>query len=300
MSADFRVQVRIFNNQLRSRRLALGLTASALAEKINVTASEYGRLENLKKFPIIKKGEWSLSARKLADFHKCLPEDLFKQAHADVQKTQKEIEVSAAQLASVVPHHFIAEMTAPDASTVTLELQQAITRLFATLRPQEVRVLKARFWEDKTLDEVGAEFGLGKESIRRIESLALRKLRWEPRKKHLRPFVEGEGVSKKHRRAPSGDTRVKAQRQIARQQRAHENAQNAQRERAEPERDWAAEMEEIAQFHTRRAVEAQAAYDKERAQAAKDEAETTRRQQAETDAEIDRQLALQYALEGKP
>jgi RNA polymerase primary sigma factor len=64
-----------------------------------------------------------------------------------------------------------------EGKTVTRMLQEMVT----TLDPREATILRARFGLDggsqKTLEEVGAKFGVTRERVRQIQNIALKKLR---------------------------------------------------------------------------------------------------------------------------
>nr|AIA12767.1 RNA polymerase sigma factor, sigma-70 family [uncultured bacterium] len=79
-----------------------------------------------------------------------------------------------------------------DAVTDTL-LREQIESVLASLSGREQRVLRLRFGLDdghtRTLEEVGREFGLTRERIRQIESIALRKLRHPSRSRKLREYA---------------------------------------------------------------------------------------------------------------
>ena len=80
-----------------------------------------------------------------------------------------------------------------DAASYQLLKEQVDDVLF-TLSDREARVLQLRFGlEDgrqRTLEEVGRDFGVTRERIRQIEAKALRKLRHPSRSKKLRDFLE--------------------------------------------------------------------------------------------------------------
>jgi RNA polymerase primary sigma factor len=73
-------------------------------------------------------------------------------------------------------------------------LKEQVTDVLFTLSDREARVLSLRFGlEDgrqRTLEEVGRDFGVTRERIRQIEAKALRKLRHPSRSKKLRDFLE--------------------------------------------------------------------------------------------------------------
>ena len=81
-----------------------------------------------------------------------------------------------------------------DAATSQL-LREQVDRVLDSLEGREQRVIRLRFGLDdgrpRTLEEVGNEFGLTRERIRQIESMALRKLRHPSRSRKLRAFLEG-------------------------------------------------------------------------------------------------------------
>ena len=91
---------------------------------------------------------------------------------------------------------FIPDDDAPapaDAASHSL-LKETLTGVLGTLTPREAKVLRMRFGLDdgrqRTLEEVGSEFGVTRERIRQIEAKALRKLRHPSRSKKLKDFLD--------------------------------------------------------------------------------------------------------------
>ncbi|MEB3221225.1 MAG: RNA polymerase sigma factor RpoD [Candidatus Sericytochromatia bacterium] len=83
---------------------------------------------------------------------------------------------------------------APVQSVTQELLREDITDVLNTLSSRERDVLKMRFGlEDgrqRTLEEVGQQFGVTRERIRQIEAKALRKLRHPNRNKRLREYID--------------------------------------------------------------------------------------------------------------
>ena len=66
------------------------------------------------------------------------------------------------------------------------EVKNAITQVLSTLTPREERVIRERFFNNKTLIEVGQSFNVGSERIRQIEAKALRKMKHPSRSEVLK------------------------------------------------------------------------------------------------------------------
>ena len=72
------------------------------------------------------------------------------------------------------------------------DLKRAIAKGMSDLSDREKQILKLRFWEDMTYEEVASELGVTRERIRQIEARALRQLKHPTRSDRLRPFVYPE------------------------------------------------------------------------------------------------------------
>lgn len=81
----------------------------------------------------------------------------------------------------------------PDEATFNTALSEKVRELLKTLSPREEKIIRLRFGigerEACTLEEVGNKFGVTKERIRQIESMALRKLKHPNRIKLLKNFL---------------------------------------------------------------------------------------------------------------
>jgi RNA polymerase primary sigma factor len=96
----------------------------------------------------------------------------------------------ASELGSLIPDQ---NALSPADVVADRLMREQIEHVLDSLDGREQRVLRLRFGLDdghaRTLEEVGREFGLTRERIRQIESIALRKLRHPSRSRKLREFA---------------------------------------------------------------------------------------------------------------
>jgi len=132
------------------------------------------------------------------------PEEVAKEMDIDPEKVREIIKVSQeptsleapvgeekdSTLGDFIPDE---EIRPEDQASVEL-LKSHLSEVLDTLNDREKKVLKLRFGlEDgrqRTLEEVGREFGVTRERIRQIEAKALRKLRHPTRSKKLKDYLE--------------------------------------------------------------------------------------------------------------
>lgn len=175
---DIELELKISNNQLKQRRKALGLSRNKLSDMLNIPATSYGLLENMKINPKRKDGRWRDMVYRISDFYYADPEDLFPPITRNVKnnKAIKRIDESDALL-------LMGNCQAlPDESAMASGSKQDISKALKTLTQREEAVIRYRYGlnEEKTemtLEDIGELFGISKERIRGIESKALRKLR---------------------------------------------------------------------------------------------------------------------------
>ncbi|NKB82390.1 MAG: sigma-70 family RNA polymerase sigma factor [Nitrospirales bacterium] len=92
----------------------------------------------------------------------------------------------------------IEDVTAPLPSQLMnrIDVQRQVTAMLETLKPREAQILRKRFGighlNDHTLEEVGEDFGVTRERIRQIETMALQKLRASLHKTPSFKFAENQ------------------------------------------------------------------------------------------------------------
>ena len=179
---DYVLEVRIRNGPLLRALRARGFqSAMAFAEATKFNYSTLCSYLGLRRAPISKTGHWHDSALVLAKLLHLPPDSLFPEQHLEqaLSRSRGEVEVSREELCLM-----LAGPTDDSDAEHELERQQVHGRLqdlmYGCLRPREMRVLAGRFGFDadgaKTLDELADEMGVGRERIRQIEAVALRRL----------------------------------------------------------------------------------------------------------------------------
>ncbi|MDP2720361.1 MAG: RNA polymerase sigma factor RpoD [bacterium] len=132
------------------------------------------------------------------------PEEVAKEMDIDPEKVREIIKVSQEPTSLEAPvgeekdstlGDFIPDEEIRPEEQASVELLKShLSEVLDTLNDREKKVLRLRFGlEDgrqRTLEEVGKEFGVTRERIRQIEAKALRKLRHPTRSKKLKDYLE--------------------------------------------------------------------------------------------------------------
>ena len=132
------------------------------------------------------------------------PEEVAKEMEIGVDKVREIIKVSQEPASLEAPvgeeedsrlGDFIQDASASPTDQATQALlKDHIREVLGTLSPREAKVLEYRFGledgKQRTLEEVGKEFGVTRERIRQIEAKAIRKLRHPTRAKKLRDYLD--------------------------------------------------------------------------------------------------------------
>lgn len=182
MAKDFEVTLKLRNNQLKSRRLNLGLSLQEIARGVCVSCTTYCKLENLRVSPVNKKtNDWTSVALKLAVFHGCQPEELFPDSVLRVQKPVTTAEFDLTQLPLSVLSNEPAQLPSPEDAASTGEAVSALMVAINALEPRDRLIITMRFGigyeHGYTLEEIGAKVGVTRERIRGLETSILKRLK---------------------------------------------------------------------------------------------------------------------------
>lgn len=172
--------MRLRNNRLRERRLALGMTNTALAEAVGINQKVYGDLENMKVSPMSKKtGTWKPSVLLLADYFKVQPGELFPSVVFDVLVPVTEMTLDGEDVGLLMEQMQGALLS--DASSSEWWSEEGLNAALETLTPREERVLKAYYGltgdGGATFETIGKSLEVTRVRANQITLRALRKLR---------------------------------------------------------------------------------------------------------------------------
>jgi RNA polymerase sigma factor (sigma-70 family) len=179
--SDYVIHAKLKNNRLLRRILEDSETVNEFCRKYNLNPSAVGCMVNMKKKALGEDG-WRKIVIDLCDILMCSPEDLFTEEQAEAQLKSNEAFVEMTRQQALQ----FSEQGLSD------EDRSEIRRLIfddAPLTSKEKLVLKMRFEDECTFEEVGQKLDLSHERIRQIEAKALRKLRKPRTSKTLSQYL---------------------------------------------------------------------------------------------------------------
>lgn len=166
--SEFRVEIKVKNAVLYNAITELGLSIPKFCKKYGFTYDIVIKYINFKKSPIACDGGWLESAEKLSDFLGIGLEELFPEAIRELK---------------VENNKFVRDMS----SKVALEMasnpemligkqeyeEKIVNHIFENTTSRDAKMLKDRFFNDKTLMEVSSCSGISPERARQIEQMAM-------------------------------------------------------------------------------------------------------------------------------
>jgi len=182
MVADFALSMRLYNNQIRSRRNKMKITQGQLAGFADVSIGTVNGYESLRESPVTPDGQWREPAKKLADFFEVEPAVLWPEAVLAVKKRHAEFEITGEQAQALAGRSFTAlpaTIDSPEALLSERQGQESIDRALSKLPKMERDVIERVIgWkrEEETLEQIGESYGRSREAMRQHYVKGIKKL----------------------------------------------------------------------------------------------------------------------------
>lgn len=175
---DYRVTVKVRNNRILKAIAEVGGTpGQKWCHDNGLLYSQVNALINLTMSPLQDSGELRLAAAKLCEVLGKLPDELWTSEQINrLERNFAELEMSYEQVMSLLPADKDAHYLM-DESIEREQLDDAIAATLEALPENYCKVLRLRYYENKTLEEIACMMDLSRERIRQLEAKALRLLR---------------------------------------------------------------------------------------------------------------------------
>lgn len=181
----YRVRVTVKNNLLLSAVESAGYighgSQARFCRDAGIRPSAFGRLVSMKDPPLNMNGEFSVTAKSVMEILGAAPSDLWTtaQLNAGLETNHGEVSVSESELRSML--NWGREPELPEDVVDRKLVTKTVAAVVGTLTQREGEVLALRFGlggaEEKTQEEVGHIYGVGRSRIDQIEKKAMRKLK---------------------------------------------------------------------------------------------------------------------------
>lgn len=185
---DYRVTVKVRNNRiLKAIEDSGGAPGAKWCQENGLSYGAVNMLINMTESPITSYGELRQVAQRLCDVTNKLPEDLWSnQQLYPLEKNFSEMEMDNHQIESLIhnndqPFGVYTALYDSDVDHPAIIDQEQTSELInialEALTPMQTKVIRMRFFDDLTLEEIADQIGVSKERVRQIEQKALRRLR---------------------------------------------------------------------------------------------------------------------------
>ncbi len=188
---EYRLEIKVKNNLILEKIEQCGFPS--IPKFCKLYSISYSRLLDIiamKLSPLTADGDFRPIVYKLCEVLLCSPEDLFTetQMNAEISTNKRTIKVNEAEMKFHLESYNEARTIEEDYRIE--KLPDAMEKALLTLSPKERIVIKARIYEEKTLDEVACMIGdVSRQRVRQIEMKALRRLRHSSRSEPLQDYL---------------------------------------------------------------------------------------------------------------
>jgi len=178
MDKDFNVEIKVRNGRLLSAIRRTYGTIAEMCRQTKLNPNRISALVTMRCAPTKENGEptemaFNVAAALGMDFEDLWPKHMERLKR---KKASFEIEMSAEEVQSI-PQYTNRENL--------IDYRDAITAVQERLSRREKDVIRWRFQENLTFDDIARKLGVGRERVRQIEAKAFRKMRWWAARKKI-------------------------------------------------------------------------------------------------------------------
>lgn len=190
---DYRVTIKVRNNRLlKAIEAAGGAPGAKWCESVGLLYTGVNDLINMTASPIRSNGQLTNQAQKLCDVLNCTPDDLWSNEQLyPLEKNFSEIEMDHGQVRSMIEKHTDEVCYLDDSNIEHEQMAKLFEKVMSDFDMRMQQVIRLRFWEDKTFEEIGEQLGITKERARQIEGMALRRLRHPEKQLEYADAIDG-------------------------------------------------------------------------------------------------------------
>lgn len=178
---EVELTLRLRNNRLKERRLALGLSQAKLASAVGCNTPAYSLLENMRASPLRKDGRWRKVPLRLAAFFEVDVVELFPPSICKVAEPIYVHKLDEVDVRALTGAHSLRMIKSPEVPLDRKELRAALKKELDLIEPRNAEILRRLYGlegQDKqTLREIAKIFGISRERVRQIALEGQSKLR---------------------------------------------------------------------------------------------------------------------------